>query len=200
MRFWLFSLAMALCAPAWAFRNNAFYAGVGYFSQNSLNHVADKPSGDSGFLGATSYPLNLKYDWGVNFDWFLAAQLSYTLLPRSSADNSAKTTMMHISFPIGQNFADRMSSHWEWSVGPGVIRYTTQGSGGTTTLNNGTSTAVFALPGRSSTIQNITLNGGLAWNVGTSRLGLDLIMEGAMSDKRSENLMFSYDYRFGGGF
>lgn len=190
---------LSLCAPALAFKNRAFYGGVGYFSQNSLNRVANKPTGDAGLLGTNAYPLNVKYDWAMSSDWYLATRFSFTPIARESAEGSAKTTMMHLYFPIGQNFFDRGSSGWEWFVGPGIIRYAIQGKGGTTVLSNGTGTATFGLPGKSATVQNITLNTGIGMSYDFSRFGLDVIIEGAMSGKRSENLMFTYDYRFGGG-
>lgn len=200
MKLLIFVASLTLCAPALAFKSKAFYGGVGYFSQNSLNRVANKPSGDAGFLGTSMYALNLKYDIGISYDWYLAGRFSITPIARESAGDSAKNTMMHFYFPIGQNFADRGFSGWEWFVGPGLIRYTIQGKGGTTVLSNGTGTATFGLPGKSATVQNVTLNTGLAWNLENSRFGLDVIVEGAMSDKRSEDLMLTYDYRFGGGF
>lgn len=200
MKFAVLLMWVSLCAPALAFKHNAFYGGVGYFSQNSLNRVANRPTGDSGLLGTNAYPLNVKYDWAMSFDWYLATRFSFTPIARESAEGSAKTTMMHLYFPVGQNFGGGGDTHWEWSVGPGLIRYAIQGAGGTQTLSNGTGTATFGLPGKSRTFQNITLNTGFAFNLANSRYGLDAIIEGAMSDKRSVDLMFTYDYRFGGGF
>lgn len=199
MKFAVFLACLAVCAPALAFKNHAFYGGVGYFSQNSLNRVANKPTGDAGFLGTSSYALNLKYDWAMTSDWYLSGRFSYTLLPRESAGSSAKTTMMHLYFPIGLNFGGSSDTHWEWAAGPGLIRYSMQGAGGTQTLSNGTGTATFGLPAKTKTFQNVTLNTGIAFNLGNSRYGLDAIIEGALSSKRSINLMFCYDYRFGGG-
>ncbi|WP_413288985.1 hypothetical protein [Bdellovibrio sp. HCB337] len=195
MKFLVMAFALAFSVPVFAFKNGAFYGGVGYFSQNSLNKTTSDVTGKASLFGTASYPLSMKYDFDLMSDWYGAARLHFTPVPRASAGDSAKTTMMHLSFPVGKNFA----SNWEWFVGPGVIRYETKGKGGIVTLNNGGSTADFALPGRTSTAQNVTLNTGVASNFGSSRIGFDLVTEGAFSEKRSMSLMFSYDYRFNGG-
>jgi len=200
MKWMVFLSVLVIGAPALAFKNQAFYAGIGYFAQNSFNKVATKPTGDAGFFGPHSYPLNVKYDFSIGSDWYMATRFSYTPLPRSSAGDSAKTTMMHLYFPVGRNFASVSNSSWEWFVGPGLIRYSIQGAGGTTVLSNGTGTATFGLPSKSATIQNVTLNTGVGWNVDLLRVGMDLIFEGALSSKRSANILFSLDYRFSGGF
>jgi hypothetical protein len=143
--------------------------------------------------------LNLKYDWSFTTDWFVSPQLGFTLNPRESAGGSTKTTLWHVAFPVGMNFGFSLGSQWDWFAGPGIIQYTTKGSGGTAVMSNGTGTATFALPGETSTVQMVTLDAGGSYSLGASRFGLDLIFEGLASNKRSESFMLSYGYRFGGG-
>jgi len=195
------TLILFISGPALAYKNGAFYFGVGYYSQNILGKTTTSSTSAASPLGAPAFPLNFKYDWSLSSDWYLSPQFSYTLMPRASAENSAKTTMMHLVFPFGNNFGGSMGGEaWDWFVGPGLIRYSIQGSGGTTVLSNGTGTATFALPGGNSTVQNITFNAGTSYNIEKSRLGFDLIIEGlASSGKRSESLMLSYAYAFSSG-
>jgi len=198
----LFSLIGILFSSSsvFAFKEGAFYAGVGYYSQSALYKTTSSEDSQPSLFGTTIYPLNLKYDWNMFGDWFLSPQLSYALFPRESAENSAKVTMAHLVLPFGKEFADTGSTAWDWYAGPGFIRYAIAGSGGTVVLNNGTSTATFALPGGTSTIQEVTFNGGVSLNHGNSRVGFDLIFEGLMASKRTESVMVSWAYRFGGGY
>lgn len=192
-------LSLIFCSPALAYKNHASYLGIGYYSQNALNKTTTSSTSSPSILGAASYPVNFKYDWALGADWFFSPQLSYTLFPRTSAGGSAKVTILHLLLPFGMNIGGG-SSGWDWFVGPGLIRYAISGSGGATTLNNGTSTATFAVPGDSVVMQNFTINTGGSFSSGSSRYGLDLIFEALLSSgKRTENFMLSYAYRFGGG-
>jgi hypothetical protein len=195
----LFSIALLFSNSSWAFKNNASYVGLGIYSQNILSRVSSKDDGTGSFAGSNSYPLLLKHDWGVFGDWFFSPQITYTLMPRSSAEDSAKTTIMHVMFPYGKNAGSGGGQGWDWFVGPGIIRYEIKGAGGTTVMSNGTGTATFALPGRSAVIQNITLNTGVGYGFGGSKVSADLIIENMGSTgKRAESLMMSYAYNFGG--
>lgn len=192
-------LFIVLCPKAQAFKNKSFAVGLGYYSQNVLGKTTTSPNSAPGFLGAPLYPLNLHYDFNLQSDWYLSPQLSYTLIPRSSAGDSAKITLTHFLFATGMNFGFSGRSHWDWFVAPGMIQYTIKGTGGTTVLSNGTGTATFALPGDSSTVRNVTMTTGGSFNFEDSRFGFDMIFEGLLSSKRTESFMLSYAYRFGGG-
>ena len=66
-------------------------------------------------------------------------------------------------------------------------------------MNNGTSTATFAQPGREVTIQKVLLNVGGGYTSGKFRFGLDLyLVEPFDSDARTQNLMFSVVYNISG--
>ena len=183
-----------------AFENQKFAVGAGYYSQNVFNAVSTADSGSTGVLGETSYPLNLRYETSLKSlgNWYLAPQLSYLVLPRKTSDDMAKQTFAHLVFSFGKDFSRQGGTHWDWSVGPGIMRYETKGNGGTTVLSNGTGTATFAVPGRTTTIQKLTTVAGVSFSTGASRLGADLIVENLFSStKRAQSLMLSYAYRFG---
>ena len=179
-----------------AFQNNALYGGIGYFLENNFGRETQSPSGSPSTLGTPSYPLLLKYDVQILDQLFLSPTLTYTLITRSSAGGSAKVTTWHLMLPVGDNFGN---SGFDWSSGLGILNRTIQGNGGTTVLSNGSGSATFALPGRSVSSTNLTFNVGSAYNFSSSRIGLDLMVEGLMSEKRNFNIMLSYSYNFMGG-
>lgn len=186
-------------ASATAFKEGAFGLGVGYYSQNFLNKTAQADTGETKLLGEANYPLNIKYDFELTREWFWSPQLSYTVSPRKSPGDTSTMTLTHLSFLFGKNLG-RMGSSWDWYFGPGLLQEDIKGKGGLQELPNGTGTATFALPGKTSTIRKVTSNLGGSWSYGRSRLGLDLILENAFSStKRTQSLMFGYSYLFGSG-
>ena len=67
IKFYLFS-CLIMPGIAWSFQNEALSVGVGYYSQNVLNKTAVNAAGKTSFLGETSLPLNLKYDFSIFSD------------------------------------------------------------------------------------------------------------------------------------
>ncbi|MFZ3229822.1 MAG: hypothetical protein WA160_06430 [Pseudobdellovibrio sp.] len=182
--------------PAFAFTNKTFSVGFGYYSENFLYKTSQKDDGKTGLLGEPSYPFNFKYDSTLSSDWFISPQLSYSFLTRATPGDTAKITMTHLVFQFGKNVIT--TGKWDWYVGPGYMQYIIKGAGGTTVMNNGSTTATFAVPGRSSTIRKLSTNLGGSYVFESSRLGVDLIVENLMSStKRSQSFMLSYAYQFG---
>lgn len=182
----------------WAFSDRTFYLGVGYFSENSLGRITQKPSGQkSSVFGTITYPLLLKYDWKIGTDFFFSPQLTYTIFNRKSAGDSAEVQIWHLMLPFGKNFS---FSNFDWFVGPGWLSRSIKGAGGTTELNNGGSVSTFALPGRVVASKVITWNAGISYNTNPHRFAFDLMVEGMASSKRTFDMMFSYAYSFGRGF
>ena len=186
---------------AFAFKDKNFSIGLGYYSQNSLGYVSTKDNGKSSFLGPTFTPLNLRYDSNFSSDWFLSPQLSYTFIPRNLEGNTGKISFLHLALQFGKNISDSGNLTWDIYGGPGLIRYDIKGAGGTTVMNNGTSTATFAVPGGTGVVQKLTTNLGTSMAFGKSIFSFDVIIENAFSNKkRTESLMLSYAYILGGGY
>ena len=186
--------AILICEQSNAYSSGNFWGGLGYYSENALNETANDATGKTGLFGTTNYPFIFKYDYEMTSGWFVAPQLNYTLLPRKTKGDGAEVTINHIVFNFGRN-----SGNYDWSFGPGILRETIKGKGGTTVLNNGNSTSTFANPGRSVTTQNITLDLGAGIESGKFRYGLDLYFVAPFSSKeRTQNLMFSVIYNFTG--
>ncbi len=188
--------------PAQAFTDGVFGIGAGYFSENAMSKIAQKETGQTGFMGEPSLPIALRYDYGVGMTgWFLAPQLMYSLLPRKTAGSHATVTLTHLVFALGQNFSSMggSGSGWDWSVGPGLLMRDIKGKGGTTEMSNGTGTATFAVPGRSTSVKLITTNLGVSWTYVSSRVAADLVIERLLASKeRTQSFFFSYLYQFGG--
>lgn len=187
--------AMILSDQSQAYQSGHWRSGIGYYSENVLSEVANKNTGEKGFLGTANYPIIVSYDWAMTQSWFLAPSFNYTALPRDTKGSTAKVSILHILFPFGKN-----AGPFDWSVGPGFLRETIKGGGGTVTMNNGTGSATFGKPGREVSVQKITFDIGGGFNSGKLRYGLDLMFIAPLSSKeRTQNLMFSITYDFSGG-
>lgn len=183
---------------AYGFNEKDFSLGLGYYSQNFLSEISKKDSGKTGFEGETSYLLNLKYDFAMSSEWFVAPQLGYSPMPRETPGGTAKVSLLHLAALFGQNMASHRE--WDWYFGPGLLQQDIKGKGGSTVLSNGTGTATFALPGASTSVRKFTANAGTSYRWGPSRLGFDVILENPLSSKkRTQSFMLSYAYVFGGG-
>lgn len=187
--------ALLISSQSPAFTAGNWWSGIGYHSENALNEVANDASGKTGLLGTASYPFIFRYDLAIGTSWIFAPQLNYTLLPRKTKGHGAEVTLTHFIFNFGQN----TSTAWDWSFGPGILRETIKGKGGTTVLNNGNSTSTFANPGRTVTIQKVTVDVATGYTSGKIRYGIDLYFIAPFSSKeRTQNLMFSFTYNFSG--
>ena len=193
----LISLILLGQSPkASAFDDGAIRFGLGFYSQNVAGKITNTADGAPASMGATTYPFFVKYDLAFTSEWFFSPSLSYTPLGRASAGDSAQTTMLQVLLPVGTDFMRGPDWSWDWQSGVGIANYSTKGKGGTEVLSNGTGTATFARPGRSTTVQTVVFELGTALNYGWARYGVDLLFEGLLSSgKRSQSLMFSWSFR-----
>ena len=190
---------VSLSAPsAQAFVQNSIGLGAGLYSQN-LMQLSQNEKGEAKFLGTPSTVINLKFDFHLGDSWFLAPQVTYLPMARSTAGDTAKISFYHVVFQIGANLLGSNRTNFDVYAGPGFIDYQIKGAGGTVTMNNGTGTATFARPGRDVEVKKITANIGSSFTLAGSRFGTDFIVENPGSkNKRGLSLMFSYTYQFGG--
>lgn len=194
----IFSLLVIGSSDANAMSDGGFFAGIGLYSQSSFNKTTKSDDGSPSLFGAYSFPLVLRYDYVFSDPWSVAPALYYTILPRSSGGSTAQTTFMHLSIPATYKF-EAFENELEWCAGVGLSMYQVKGAGGTKTLNNGTGTSTFAVPGGTSTAKLVTLDLGMALLYESHRFSFDLFLEGPGSeDKRTINMMLGYMYEFGG--
>lgn len=194
----LFTVVAPLSAQAYS--HGTVGIGAGFFSENAVSKISQQESGQTGLLGEPSFPLAVRYDLGLgSSNWFLAPQLMYSLLPRSSAGGTATVSLTHVVFGFGTNLSSSGGSGWDWSIGPGLLIRDIKGKGGTVQMSNGTGTSTFSRPGRSASVKVITTNLGVSWTYGSSRFAADLVLERIMSSsERTQSFMLSYLYQFGG--
>lgn len=194
----VFVITMMFSLVSSAASLDGFYAGLGLYAQNSLGKTTKAADGAGSFMGAFSLPVSLRYVYEFASSWSAAPTLFYTPIGRASGGTTATTTFFHLSLPASLRLSGS-GREFELFFGPGISMYQIKGAGGTKTLNNGTTTSTFAVPGGSSTSKLVTLDFGGAWVEDPHRLSLEAFVEGAgSSEKRSFNVIATYMYHFGG--
>jgi hypothetical protein len=184
---------------AGAIKESSLYLGLSTLS-HGLTKTTNSSSGDTTFLGPMYYPLILQSALSVGSNWKFAPFLGYTLLTRNSPEGGEKTSYLILGLPFSDGLGGDGRTGFDWTVGPVLLMYTIQGTGGTARLSNGNSTATFGLPGNSQTSRTWALDLGLGYNTSTVRIGLDTLTEAVLSNsRRTFSLMLSICYNFLGG-
>ena len=188
-------LVMLISSRAFAIENGKWYAGVSYYTQNSLSKTTKSADGSKSFLGQTYYPLGVSYAVAAGSDSAFVPTFEYTLLPRTSKDGGTKATLMMLTLPYTEKFLES----WDWSVGLTTIYYNLKGKGGTKQLNNGTGTATFALPGRSVSTINFATHLAVGYNYEDFRFQLGTNILALLSkERRAIDLFLTLQYKLGG--
>jgi len=188
-------LSLWWTSPAHAIQNDRWYMSLSMYSQNSFNKTTKSPDGSTSALGQTYYPLGVSYALTAGQLSSFNPSLEYTLIPRTSRDGGTKASLLIITLPYTETFWQ----NWDWSVGLSIIQYTLKGKGGTKQLNNGTGTATFGIPGRKVSTLNFATMLGVGYNLESFRFQLGTnILAMMSSDRRSMDLFFMLQYKFGG--
>ena len=179
-----------------AFQNKNSYLGFAYVSENSFSKITKSDTGAASFMGTTDIPLMGRMDFEMSKDLFISPRMTYGLLGRKGSNSTITSTNLHIYAPMGKNFSD---SKYDWGIGPGIMRRSLKGKGGTTQLSNGNDTSTFAVPGREVVTQTVTMNFGVSGKFAMLTGGADLITEGFFSStKRTFSIMLSLTAPLGG--
>ncbi len=194
--FRILSIVLALVSTrALAIENDKWYVGASYYSQNSLSKTTKSADGSKSFLGQTYYPIGVGYAVTTGAESAFVPTFEYTLLPRTSKDGGTKATLMMLTLPYTEKFAES----WDWSVGITTIYYNLKGKGGTKQLNNGTGTATFALPGRSVSTINFATHLAVGYNYEDFRFQFGTNILAILSkERRSFDLFLMLQYKLGG--
>ncbi|MCM0605877.1 MAG: hypothetical protein KA715_07275 [Xanthomonadaceae bacterium] len=163
--------------------------GVGLLSQN-FSRVSGGVSGNPG-LG-TIYPeVHLSYDLFIGAGYSLSPWVLYTPMLRISRDGGDTTNVLALALRLKKDLSSSLSAN----LGVGEFIYRMYGPGGTTTLNNGNSTATFALPSGSVASTLFTVNTGFGFAFSeTWRTDLDMMVVNLFSAKRAFNAVLSVGY------
>jgi hypothetical protein len=179
---------IAMSGPAAAFRDNSFYVGLSPMFVGLLDRVTKEDSAKASTLGSLNpYHLGFGATFAVSSSFFIQPRVLYTLLPQKNSTGQVEERLFGFSVPLGQNFGN--GSAWDWNVSLGILEKETKGNGGEYADPNG---ADFYLPSNSSKAKIITTGAGVGTEMGSYRVGTDLIVFGlSNTQKRSYNLMLT---------
>lgn len=187
----LIFLSLQISSLAFAVTPETWYFGASYYAQESLSKSTTSVDGTGAGLGQAHYPLSVAYPttfWGIP----LMPKLDYTLLPRSNTGETTKSTMLILSMPYYSN----ISESWDYSFGLAFLVNQIKGEGGIKVLNNGGSTANFAVPGDTSTSIVAAVQGGIAYNYSAMRFELGTYLQGLLSnERRTFDVYLSFQYK-----
>ena len=166
-----------------------FFLEVGVIGQN-MGRLSNAPTGEPSLLSALYTDFALSAQLAMNSTWSISPFVGYTPLRYKSADEGEKSTLMPIALRL-----EMSSSSAFIHMGPGILIYSVSGTGGTTTLNNGTGNAVFGLPSDSQSSKLFMLDVGGGISAGRFRLGIDAFVTGLLSSqRRAVNCMLNLGY------
>ena len=161
---------------------------------HGLNSVVNDPTGSTGTYGTLYYDLKAQAHFNYASDWDFSPALLYMpdfLLPYKAPSGLSKSTYMILELPATWTPMPTFSLE----MGLALMRYTIEGAGGTTVLNNGNSSNSFAVPGSNQTATTIGALLGPSLIYNDFRFTLDLLAESPLSSaKRTLSLMFSINW------
>ena len=164
------------------------YLGVGMISQDFGRQTSSDTGGTSLFT-ANYTDLQLIADFPFMGSWHLSPMIAYTPLGNKSADTNEKSYLMPIAVRLRSSFG-----LFDVFAGPGLFIYKISGSGGTETLNNGTTTAVFGLPTTSVSSTLMMLDLGVDRDIFGIKIAAETFVTTFLSTRRAFNLMLSVSY------
>lgn len=166
-----------------------FFAGFGLYIPFS-GRLATSDSGSS-VIAPLLPELSLLGEFNTGWGFGISPMISYTVLGHQSVDGGEKSRYLPISVRIDENF-----DPFDLRVGPGILFYSINGSGGTSVQSNGGSTTTFAFPSSSVTARLFFIDFGVGFNWGVLRFDLDGLASGIFSDKRALSLTTNLSYGF----
>ncbi len=168
-----------------------FTAGLGFLTQNMGRTTRSDEASVSTFG-----PTLLTITAGGQFyfgEWGFAPLLAIAPLGRTTEDNAAKVTAFSLSLPVYKIFDQK----YEAKLGPGWLLQIMSGKGGTTDLNNGTSTQTFYRPSTTVVSGLIYIDAGFGMViVDKLRLDADLWITGLLSGRRAVSFFAALSWGF----
>ncbi len=189
-----FFFAFFISTQVNAANNGSWYIGTGILNQN-ISKVATDASDQTSFLGNSYYlPIQMKTYFGALFGLQTMLKAMYTVLPRTTPDGGAQTSMLLLAAPM----VYRLSQKWDIDFGLSWLLYIIRGQGGTKSLNNGAGMTTYGLPARYQMTENLIFEMGTSFTTHSSNIGLDILIESPLSNRRAFSVLLSYNYRFAG--
>ncbi len=164
------------------------YLGVGVISQN-VGRLTSSDTGSASLFTSNFTEIHLVADFDFLGSWHLSPMVGYTPLGLKSADTNEKSYLLPIAVRLSNSLG-----LFNVFAGPGILIYKISGSGGTATLNNGTTTAVFGLPSETVSSKLFMLDFGIDRNFSNFKLAAETMLTGLLTSRRAFNLMLSISY------
>ncbi len=174
---------------------HTFYLGFSLYSQSILG-TASQSESRKDIFSAPEYPLSLNYSYRFSDEIRILPEIDYTLFYKKGEDGGTEMNELLIHLPFVKKFNQ---SHLEWKAGLVFHQHKTIGSGGAITLNNGTSTANFAIPGYTRISNQFLSELGLIYEFDRTLVQINLLFESAFNNsKRNYSLLAGLTYNLGG--
>lgn len=188
----LIGLFHSLNAQAFSdfFEDGKLRLGTGYLAYNTFKNTTKEDASNSTFGTNYIFPLQVQYRIEL-FNQIFSPRFLYTAFSEEAVDKSSKSYIQLISLPWVYPFSER----FEIQAGIGYMIRTIDGDGGTVDLGNGTSTATFAFPGRTTSSKNFTAEIGVDWNLSDFIVSLNSIFTSVVSEKRSVSFLLTLNYK-----
>lgn len=181
---------LILILPSLGYSLATHHLGISYTSIH-LFQLTSKDDASKSFLGDEHYPLFYRYH--INMSGYILGIALYTdslIMTPTAADSGSTHSIMLLSTP----FIFKQSS-FDWILGPGILDYTINGTGGSIVLNNGTGTSTFLLPNKTKTSRLLVAEAGVGFDLSTNyRLETSLLFSGILSERMGIHWMLNFSY------
>ena len=173
-------IATQQCYASW------LYVDAGLLGHNAFYRVSQQSDGSKTLLGTVYLPqAGVTLRWCVETLCFLP-RASYSLLSLRTLGLTDSNEQAFSSVLLSAGYVSvEASPFFDIHAGPGLMSYTIQGKGGSSTLKNGTTEDRFANPGRTVTTQSFFLGAGFGVHVDRIRVDLDFILGAPFSSTRA---------------
>jgi hypothetical protein len=113
--------------------------------------------------------------------WGIAVAGSYTPLAYSLAESGESLRVLRGTLSLERG----LFSFLDLNTGLGLMGWRISGNGGSVTLDNGNSTADFALPSRTVTARSLYLQGGVSLHIWRLRLENLVLLSGPLTSRQT---------------
>ncbi len=164
--------------------------GLGFLNYNSGIAATSASSGSKPFSSELYTQLSVSGMFSVYDQWSLSPVLVYGFPSKKTPEGKETTTVS----ALGVRAYRLIDGGFDFHIGPGVMYYQVKGSGGTVTLNNGSSTSNFGIPSgtRTSTLLYMDFGAGYSfW--GNYKVEASILMTGlTASNKRAMTHLITF--------
>lgn len=149
------------------------YAGIGILNFDAGVASSSATSGTKPFLYQTYTMLSLTSYHSLKGLWQISPIFDFTLIGRKTPEGKAKTSVT----TLGARFIrPAFFSGFNFHLGPGLVFYRIDGSGGTVDLNNGSGVSTFGAPNESRASNLIYYDFGVGYQKNKYRFEFSILV------------------------